>query len=76
MVEKKIAAETETAKRIILNAAKKKTQLEIDWEDFNQIFCKGIFKEVLIALANKIKQSKTNARNQLDFRRASFDGSS
>ena len=63
LVDKKIAAETETAKRIILTAAKKKNQQDIDWEDFNQIFCKGIFKEVLIALANRIKDSKNNARS-------------
>lgn len=58
LVDKKIAAENETAKRIILTAARKKDVQEIDWEDFNQIFCKGIFKEVLISLADKIKMNK------------------
>jgi len=34
--------------------AVRKNKPLIDWEDFNQIFCKGIFKEVLISLAKKI----------------------
>lgn len=54
LVEKEIAPETDSAKRII-KAAVKSSKHEIDWEDFNLLFCKGIFKEVLISLAHKIR---------------------
>lgn len=61
LVNKKIAVETETGTRIIWNAIKKKKQF-VDWEDFNLIFCKEIFREVLIALAGKIKTNETNSK--------------
>ena len=51
LVEQKLTSEADTAKRLIWEAIKKEKQ-EIDWEDFNQIFCKGVFKEVLVSLAN------------------------
>ncbi|CDW87182.1 iki3 domain containing protein [Stylonychia lemnae] len=63
LVNKRIAAEMETAKRIV-GQSTKKSKTEIDWEDFNQIFCKGIFKEVLITLANKIKTSQNQVEKQ------------
>jgi hypothetical protein len=53
-VRKKVAVETDTGTRIIWNAVKKRKSL-IDWEDFNLIFCKEIFREVLVSLASKIK---------------------
>jgi hypothetical protein len=37
----------------------KKRKHRIDWEDFNMIFCKGIFKDVLITLARRIN-TQTN----------------
>jgi hypothetical protein len=50
LVRKKIAVETETGSRIVWNAIKKR-KMTVDWEDFNLIFCKEIFREVLVALA-------------------------
>eukprot|EP00347_Sterkiella_histriomuscorum_P020000 403339480 len=67
LVIKKIAAEMETARRVVIQSTKKSKQ-EIDWEDFNQIFCKGIFKEVLISLANKIKQYSSNSKANQTFK--------
>lgn len=54
LVRKKVAVEADTGTRIVWNAIKKRKS-NIDWEDFNLIFCKEIFKEVLVSLANKIK---------------------
>jgi hypothetical protein len=43
--------EVESGMRIIWNAVKQRKKF-IDWEDFNLIFCKEIFREVLIDLAS------------------------
>ena len=33
--------------------------MSLNWEDFNKIFCQGIFKEVLISLVHELNHKKS-----------------
>ena len=53
-VKKGIAPDGEFAKKILLKNIEKKPN--VSNEDFNQIFCKNIFKDALIAITQEIEK--------------------
>jgi hypothetical protein len=53
-VKKGIAPDGEFAKKILLKNIEKKQN--VSNEDFNQIFCKNIFKDALIAITQEIEK--------------------
>ncbi len=53
-VKKGIAPDGEFAKKILLKNIEKKAT--VSNEDFNQIFCKNIFKDALIAITQEIEK--------------------
>ena len=56
-VKKGIAQDEEFAKKILLkNTDKKGKAFVVTCEDFNQIFCKNIFKDALIDVTNVIER--------------------
>jgi len=59
-VKKGIAQDEEFAKKILFkNMDKRSTMVSV--EDFNQIFCKNIFKDALIEVTNTIEKTNANA---------------
>lgn len=61
-VKKGIAQDEEFAKKILLkNIDKRGTVIVISFEEFNQIFCKNIFKDALIDVTLTIEKANQGA---------------